>query len=57
MKNEGSAHPKGSYGVSPFDWLTYLGVAGLLICGGLVASYVPARRATRINPLAALRFD
>jgi predicted permease len=45
------------YGVSPFDPLAYLGVAALLTCAGLLASYVPARRATRINPIEALRCD
>jgi ABC-type antimicrobial peptide transport system permease subunit len=44
-------------GVSPFDPFTYVAVAGLLggIC--LVASFVPARRATVVHPLAALRAD
>ena len=45
------------YQVSPFDPLAYLGVAALLTCAGLTASYVPARRATRIDPIAALRCD
>jgi predicted permease len=45
------------YQVSPFDPLAYLGVAALLTCAGLGASYVPARRATRIDPIAALRCD
>ena len=45
------------YGVSPFDPLAYLGVAVLLACAGLAASYVPARRATSIDPIAALRCD
>jgi predicted permease len=45
------------YGLSPFDPIAYLGVAALLACAGLAASYVPARRATRIDPIAALRCD
>jgi predicted permease len=45
------------YGVSPFDPVAYLGVAVVLFCAGLAASYVPARRATRIDPMATLRCD
>jgi predicted permease len=45
------------YGLSPFDPIAYLGVAALLAAAGLAASYVPARRATRIDPIAALRCD
>ncbi len=44
-------------GVSPFDPVAYLGVAVLLTCAGLAASYVPARRATRFDPIAALRCE
>ena len=45
------------HGLSPFDPIAYLGVAGLLAVAALAASYVPARRATRINPIEALRCD
>ena len=45
------------HGLSPFDPISYLGVAALLACAGLAASYVPARRATRIDPIAALRCE
>jgi predicted permease len=44
-------------GVSPFDPMTYAGVAGLLIAICLIASFVPARRATTVDPLIALRAD
>ena len=45
------------HGLSPFDPFAYLGVAALLAFAGLAASYVPARRATRIDPIAALRCE
>lgn len=41
--------------VKPGDPLTYLAVAALLAVVAMAASYLPARRATRIDPLAALR--
>ena len=43
------------HGVSPFDPATYLSVATLLVVCGMAAGFVPARRATRINPLETLR--
>ena len=45
------------YGVSPFDPIAYLGVAAVLAFAGIAATYIPARRATRIDPIAALRCD
>jgi predicted permease len=44
-------------GVSPFDPLTYAAVAFLLVSICLVASFVPARRATTVDPVIALRSD
>jgi len=44
-------------GVSPFDPLTYTAVAGLLVAICLIASLVPARRATTVDPLVALRAE
>ena len=44
-------------GVSPFDPLTYAAVAFLLLTVSLLASFVPARRATTVDPLVALRAD
>jgi predicted permease len=45
------------FGVKPVDWPTLVGVAMMLMGVSLVASYIPARRATRVEPLAALRYE
>jgi ABC-type antimicrobial peptide transport system permease subunit len=45
------------YEVSSTDPATYVIVAVLLILVAAVASYVPARRASRIDPMIALRLD
>jgi hypothetical protein len=45
------------YGVSPGDPLTFASVAVLLAVVALVASYAPARRASRADPLSILRSD
>jgi putative ABC transport system permease protein len=43
------------YNVSPFDPLTFTAVATFLVMIAFLASYVPARRATRVDPVVALR--
>jgi putative ABC transport system permease protein len=45
------------YDVAPTDLVTFTLVSGLLVAAALTASYIPARRATRIDPLAALRAE
>ena len=45
------------YGVKPVDPIVFAGMALMMIAIGAVASYMPARRASNVNPIDSLRSD
>ena len=45
------------FGVSPYDPLTFVSVVGLVVGVALVACYIPARKATSMDPMSALRYE
>ncbi|HKW34174.1 MAG TPA: ABC transporter permease [Candidatus Acidoferrum sp.] len=45
------------FGIRPTDFVTFTAVAGLLGLVSLLASYIPARRAMKVDPMVALRYE
>jgi ABC-type antimicrobial peptide transport system permease subunit len=45
------------YGVAPLDWVTFLAMSGSMVVIGLLASYLPARRASKVDPIVSLRSE
>ncbi|HXI91461.1 MAG TPA: ABC transporter permease [Blastocatellia bacterium] len=45
------------YKVSAADPITFAGISALIVCVSLVASYIPARKASHVDPMVALRYN
>jgi ABC-type antimicrobial peptide transport system permease subunit len=45
------------FGIRVTDPMTYLGTGAIFVAVALIASYLPARRALRVDPMSALRDD
>ena len=45
------------FGIGAMDATTFLGMSGVMVAVGLVASYIPARRASSVDPIRSLRAE
>ena len=45
------------YKVSAADPITFAGISTLIVCVSLLANYIPARKASRVDPMIALRYN
>jgi putative ABC transport system permease protein len=45
------------FGITPGDPMTFIGIATLVVAVGLLACWIPARRAAKVDPMVALRYE